>query len=279
MAQSPAESSAVPDGTGRAMLLRIVSALVLAGIAGAAVALGWPVFSAFVGLFAVLMAWEWGRLCSGRGIGSVSVALPIPVAAIGIAAGSHRYDIAIALALGCAPAIHLLALLSGARGAAWSAVGPVYVGLPLAAFLWIYDRPGGWMAIVWLVAVVIATDTGAYFVGRKVGGPKLAPRISPSKTWAGLLGGVLCAAVVGEICSYVLLGVLIWSPALIGAVAALIAQAGDLFESVVKRQFGVKDSSGILPGHGGLLDRVDGLVAVATAAAIAMWASGGTIQV
>lgn len=141
------------------------------------------------------------------------------------------------------------------------ASGLLYVGLPVLALLVIRNRDHGLMLTLWTLAIVWATDIGAYFAGRTIGGPKLAPRVSPSKTWAGLGGGVAAAAIVG--------GLIAWRGGLppmllaLGGVMAVLAQGGDLFESWLKRHARVKDSGTILPGHGGVLDRLDGLVPVA----------------
>jgi phosphatidate cytidylyltransferase len=115
------------------------------------------------------------------------------------------------------------------------------------------------MPLLWLFLVVWATDIFAYFVGRGIGGAKLAPSISPGKTWAGLVGGMLGAAVVGGIVSTATGGP-IWLAIVAAPVLAVVAQAGDLFESLLKRRAGVKDSGTLIPGHGGALDRLDGLL-------------------
>ncbi|MBA2919337.1 phosphatidate cytidylyltransferase [Sphingomonas sp. MAH-20] len=143
--------------------------------------------------------------------------------------------------------------------------GIAYVALPALALLFLRGRADGLLLALWTLATVWVTDIGAYFAGRSIGGPKLAPTVSPNKTWAGLIGGVASALI---------LGLLLWQfaglpPQLAFAspVLAVIAQIGDLYESWLKRQAGVKDSGTILPGHGGVLDRLDGLVPVAPAAA------------
>jgi len=122
--------------------------------------------------------------------------------------------------------------------------------------------PNGVAFALWTLLVVILTDTGAYFAGRAIGGPKLSPRLSPNKTWAGLVGGMIAAGIGGAIVAVVfrLPAPLLW----LGAPLAVAAQAGDLYESALKRAAGVKDSGRLLPGHGGVLDRIDGLVPVAT---------------
>ena len=149
----------------------------------------------------------------------------------------------------------------------WKIAGIFYVAIPCASVIWLRnlsftDHPNGGAGVVLFVMLCVwATDIGAYFTGRRVGGPKLAPKISPNKTWAGLGGGVVSAAIVGGICT-------IFSPYPpsifagidLGILLALISQGGDLFESWLKRRVGAKDSGTLIPGHGGLLDRVDGMV-------------------
>jgi phosphatidate cytidylyltransferase len=132
--------------------------------------------------------------------------------------------------------------------------------------------------MLWLLLTVVVTDTGAFFAGRLIGGPRLAPRISPKKTWAGLGGAVVASFALGLVfASFDPSAPPAATLALAGASLAVIAQTGDLAESWVKRHFGVKDSSGLIPGHGGILDRVDGLVAAAMALALVQWASAGRL--
>jgi phosphatidate cytidylyltransferase len=173
-------------------------------------------------------------------------------------------------------AIAVLALLSAAvaayedgQGPAWRYLGVVYVSVPPVAFVILRDDPvHGIAAIILVMLMVWAADTFAYFAGRIIGGPKLAPVISPKKTWAGLFGAMAgsAAAAFGVAMALGLQTVLIL--VLIAAVLAIVEQAGDLFKSAMKRHYGVKDSGRLIPGHGGVIDRVDGLVAVAVAAAI-----------
>ncbi len=152
-----------------------------------------------------------------------------------------------------------------------------YALAALVALLWLRHQPVlGRETVIWIVACIWATDIGAYFVGASVGGAKLAPRISPGKTWSGLLGGMASAAVVSATFGFVFgLGTTL-SLVVIGACLAVVGQLGDLAESAAKRGAGVKDSGRLIPGHGGLLDRVDGLVAVLVAVALARLAVGGT---
>jgi phosphatidate cytidylyltransferase len=166
----------------------------------------------------------------------------------------------------------------GKWGFAWKAYGFVYCLLPAVSLLWIRERAeyqgigSGFDLLMWVFLVVWSTDIGAYFAGRAIGGPKLAPSISPNKTVAGLVGGVISAAVLAGLWVSVakLPYILLW----LAVPFAVAAQLGDLFESGLKRRAGVKDSGTWLPGHGGLLDRLDGLVPVAVLTA-ALMLSGG----
>jgi phosphatidate cytidylyltransferase len=149
-------------------------------------------------------------------------------------------------------------------------LGVAYVGLPVLALLFLRDLPGGATIAFWALATVWATDIGGYFAGRLIGGPKLLPKVSPNKTWAGLFGGMAAALAVGM--AFHQSGGLPLLLALCGPVLAVIAQIGDLYESALKRQAGVKDSGMLLPGHGGVLDRLDGVVTVAPVVALMMLA-------
>jgi phosphatidate cytidylyltransferase len=262
---------------GSETLRRTVTALAFAVPAAGAIIAGPPFLVLFAAALAAVMAWEWLRTTGGpRGVTVTWVAMSAPLVAATIVAAYVRYDWSLALV-----AVAGVATFAAARierhghpvAAAW---GAFYVGLPALALLWLYARPAiGLVLVVWLIVVVIAADVAAYFVGRTMRGPKLAPRISPGKTWSGALGGVGGAVLVGLAAGAALdlarLGVL----AAAATAFAIISQAGDLFESGIKRHFKVKDAGEILPGHGGMMDRVDGIVAVLTAAALAIWLAGG----
>jgi phosphatidate cytidylyltransferase len=193
--------------------------VVLAAVTLAAVYWGSPVFDWLIAVGALILAWEWHRLCAGR--------------------------------------------------VAWLAGGVIYIVVPSWALLYLRaDSAAGAVTVFWLLAVVWAADTGAYAFGRWLGGPKMSPAISPKKTWSGLLGGIGSAGVVGGVTAMLLeKQSFLWLAGWSAGIGAL-SQAGDLAESWVKRHFGVKDTSGIIPGHGGLFDRVDGLLAAAVAVAV-----------
>lgn len=248
---------------------RILSALVMAPLALLAVWFGAPWFSILAAVLGAVMTWEWDRMCRGR-FGATGKA----AAGAAFAAGLLT-PVAPWLALGIVWTGTLAAAVFSRSG--WLAMGTLYIGLPVVALVWLREMGGAW-TLIWLLVVVWATDTGAYAAGRAIGGPKLAPRISPKKTWAGLLGGMASAALVGAL-GAAWLGQGQWvAMAAFAALLAVIAQIGDLFESSVKRRFNVKDSSAIIPGHGGVLDRVDGLIAAAPVVALAVLALGGGVE-
>ncbi|MBK1663289.1 phosphatidate cytidylyltransferase [Rhodospirillum rubrum] len=260
---------------------RILSALVLAPPVLAAAFFGSPWFDALAALAGALMAWEWIRLCRG-GFGLTGWTMAVLMALTGALGTRFPLDVLLGLAL-ATPMIRLAMAgedrLRGGmeeEGPWWITAGVPYLGLPLVALVWIRGE-GGWETLFWLLAVVWATDIGAYACGRTLGGPLLAPRISPKKTWSGLLGGMGSAALAGWGLALAFgyappLWVILFAPVL-----AVIAQAGDLFESSMKRRFNVKDSSNLIPGHGGLLDRVDGLLAAAPPVACVVALQGGGI--
>ena len=212
---------------------------------------------------------------SDLGVRAVSGVVMIAVAVAVLWAGGWVFA---ALALAAAAAMlwewhgitSKMPLMSFARGG-WLTGGFLYVALGVLA-LFLVREVLGFAGALWLMATVWATDIGAYFAGRTIGGPKIAPAISPSKTWAGLIGGMVAAGLVSW-----LIGRWIGSDAALfklGAPMAVLAQMGDFFESWMKRRAGVKDSSALIPGHGGVLDRLDGLLPVAIAIGAILWFTG-----
>lgn len=167
-------------------------------------------------------------------------------------------------------------LCSGRR--IWLAAGALIILVPSISLIWLRaDAQFGRQTVLWLFAVVWAMDSGAFAFGKLIGGPKLLPAVSPMKTWAGLIGGIACAGAVGA-ATAVVVGDKDMAPlAAFSAATGAVSQGGDLAESWVKRRFGVKDVSNIIPGHGGLLDRIDGLMAAAAAVALITLAGGGSI--
>lgn len=157
---------------------------------------------------------------------------------------------------------------AGHGGAASLLAGAAYILLAAAGLFWLRADPlAGRANLLFLVALVWASDIGAYIAGRAIGGPRLAPRISPGKTVAGAVGGLLAAVLVG-VAAALLVSSSLWRAGALAGLLGVVAQGGDLLESCVKRHFGVKDSGRLIPGHGGLLDRLDALLAVALAASL-----------
>ncbi|MGF1631112.1 MAG: phosphatidate cytidylyltransferase [Kiloniellaceae bacterium] len=258
-------------------MTRILSAVVLAPLVLLAIYFGGIWFVGLVILAAGLMGWEWARLCGqgGMGAGGALAVAALVAVPLTFALGSPQLALAVLLAGTAAAAI--ATWFTRRRQVPWIALGMLYIGAACLAFLWLRNVPAqGRDLVFWLLAVVWATDIGAYFAGRGIGGPKLAPAISPNKTWAGLAGGAFSAALVGVLAASFHIGDAILL-VVGGMVLAVIAQGGDLLESWCKRRFGVKDSGHIIPGHGGILDRVDGLLAVLPIAFLFIWVVKDTI--
>jgi phosphatidate cytidylyltransferase len=165
------------------------------------------------------------------------------------------------------------------RAALWGLAGGAYIGAAAIGLVYLRGLEQGFLTVVWVVVVVAAADIGGYFGGRLVGGPKLWPRVSPKKTWAGVIGGLVLAAVAGVGFGVAVAGAGAAWLALVAAGVAVVSQAGDLVESALKRHFGVKDAGRILPGHGGALDRFDGLAPAVIAVALASGAVGGSVVI
>lgn len=260
------------EKTGRAATGSDLRTRILAGVLLGALSLGltWAgakPFALLVLAVAVLMCWEWARVVRDSDLDITLVVHALAtVAAIGLAAFGMA---ALGLATVLIGAI-LVLLLQFGEHPVLSAAGVLYTGLPAVSLLWLRsDEPWGFIAILFLFAVVWSTDTGAFAFGRLIGGAKLAPGISPNKTWSGLIGGVAVGALAGSLFHLVTPSSAL-SLGLTGLGLALVSQGGDLAESALKRTFGVKDASDLIPGHGGFMDRVDGIVAAAVVAAL--WA-------
>ncbi len=254
------------------LLKRTFSAVALGGVALWALWAGSPWLELLVLVALTGAGAEWWRLCARREGAAGLVALAggplvfIIFGSVGGFAGLAVLVVAVVLAFAAGD-------LQRRLPAVWSAGGVLYLGLPAAAVASILSADGsGRDGMLWLLVVIWATDIGAYGAGRLIGGPKLAPLISPKKTWAGLGGGLTAAAVAGWGASMVLgTGSMGAWPPLLGAVLGISGQAGDLFASWAKRRFGVKDFGRLIPGHGGILDRIDGLLVAAPVFVIAAW--------
>jgi phosphatidate cytidylyltransferase len=259
------------------LLLRIFSASVLGPVVLAIVWLQGPLLVMLVLVGSAGMGWEWARLADRGRFGLTGLAvLATGEAALGALALDAGGGVACFVAL--VGAIGVFAIAAAGRAAApfWIALGTLWIALGTVAFFWLARSPdGGNKTALWLLLVVWANDIAAYAAGRSIGGPKLAPRLSPNKTWAGFIGGVACSGLIGALALGVGWAFSI-SIVVISLLLGVAAQLGDLAESLAKRHFGVKDSSGLIPGHGGLLDRVDGLLAASAVAGVASLAAGRT---
>jgi len=257
--------------------------------------LGFPYFNILIAAAIAAMAWEWSCMVGGGRFGYqgwiLGVGLLVAIAAASMGAYIHAL-----LALGLTGVL-LIAISEfmrltvklpihseemsfhseqmdqavRAKAALWMASGALYIGIPCVSLIWIRsDWDNGMLAVIWLLVLVWSADSGAYAAGRLIGGPKMAPRISPNKTWAGLAGCVVAAAVAGVGVAHFagLDGYMKIEAALVSGLVGMVSQGGDLVESAFKRHFGVKDSSHLIPGHGGVLDRVDALLAAVVAAAL-----------
>jgi phosphatidate cytidylyltransferase len=252
---------------------RIVTGLILIAVALTLLWVGGNPFWVMLAGAGIIMMGEWARLVSAQTHARISqFAICIPIAIMAPMAAGPGF---LALCLFFAAGLFLTLFVKNfALGA-----GALYIGLPMLSLMWMRELGAtspfddqlntGMVYAGWALTTVWATDIGAYFAGRAIGGPKIAPRISPNKTWAGLFGGMLGALLLGWIYSC-------WAQlpielALMSPVLAVFAQAGDFFESWLKRRAGVKDSGTLLPGHGGLLDRLDGAVSSLPIAALSIF--------
>jgi phosphatidate cytidylyltransferase len=256
---------------GRNLLTRVIAALVLAPTAIAIAYAGGWLWAALVTLAATGLYVEWLMIVDATRQTRVVACGVVALVIAGFCLASGYLDASLlVLALGFAG----VALLSQERRL-WTAAGFFYAAsAEIASVLVRLDRVEGFAALILILLVVWVTDIGGYFVGRGIGGPKLWPRVSPKKTWAGAIGGFAASLVIAA--GFAAFGLGKTGPLLLlSAVLSIVSQLGDLFESAVKRRFGVKDSSHLIPGHGGLLDRLDGFVAAVVVAAIFGFLRGG----
>ncbi|HLG82131.1 MAG TPA: phosphatidate cytidylyltransferase [Bradyrhizobium sp.] len=244
--------------------MRVLAAVVLVPLVLGAAYVGGVPWAALVTLAVVGLFIEWLMVVGVLHQRRVAVTGAIALALTGACLALARFELA---SLAAVAGLAAVAALS-AQGRPWAVAGFLYAGSALFAALSLRaDQQMGFAALVFVLLVVWATDIGGYFAGRGIGGPKLWPRVSPNKTWAGAVGGFVGSLAVAA--GFAASGIGRLVPLLIlGGVLSVAGQLGDLFESAVKRRFGVKDSSHIIPGHGGLMDRLDSLVAVLVLAAI-----------
>jgi phosphatidate cytidylyltransferase len=267
------EEKAVPAATSdsRNLVMRIAVAAVLIPFAVAIAWAGGWLWSTLVMLAAIGLFVEWLGIVGLAGATRVTAPGVAALVIAGVCLAMNRLDAAlVVLGVGLAA---VAAIAPERRN--WAATGFLYAAAAqIASVLLRLDPVKGFAALMFVLLIVWVTDSGGYFAGRGIGGPKLWPRVSPKKTWAGAIGGL--AASVAVAAGFVLFDLGRMGPLLlISGALSVVSQLGDLFESAVKRRFGVKDSSHIIPGHGGLMDRLDGFVAVVVVAAIFGFLRGG----
>ena len=266
--KSPSSRKARSD-----LLLRVASSVVLAPLAIAVAWFGGALFLAFWTAAAVIVLWEWDTLVCAHDRTSV-----LTIGVVTIVGAS------LLLAIGW-PGVAVALIFLGAFGVAvlasrirrlWCAAGLIYAFVLVIAPVALRNDPAlGFVVMIFLFVIVWLTDTAAYFVGRAVGGPKLALHISPNKTWSGAIGGTTAGVVGGGLVAYNFGIRTVGAMAVVALALSVASQAGDLFESAIKRQFNAKDASHLIPGHGGLMDRLDGFVFAAAVAALIGLAHGG----
>jgi len=258
------------------LVRRVVAAIVLIPVALAAVFLGGWTFSALAAVAVVLMATEWEHVTGGEKFGRHALLnmLAGMMALLLVSTGSVEYALATVITLSIASG--LTPRRDGSRSL-WPSVGVIAVVLPAICLVWLRGTSTGMVVILWILLVLWATDSGAYFVGRMIGGARLAPRISRGKTWAGFYGGTAAGAVIGVATATIVQDISMLRAVMVSIFLSLVGQGGDLAISAVKRHFGVKDMGNIIPGHGGVLDRLDSLLFGAIAIGALAFAYGGTV--
>ena len=256
---------------------RAASGMVLGIAAVAALVSGGIPFAAFVAVAAIAALREWHRLVNAGQLAYEMIPTGLAmIAVVWLASAPSSVDRAlIAIGLGAGGA----ALLAASRRTPklwpmpWHAFGAVYIGLPVLALVLLRDSPHGAAIVGGVFVAVWTADTGALLIGGAIGGPKLAPNLSPNKTWAGLLGGTLAAGIAEALYGGILGGSMLGA-AVFGIFLALAGHCGDLFESWVKRQFHAKNTGRMIPGHGGVLDRIDSVLFAAPACAMLIYLTG-----
>lgn len=237
------------------LIKRTITALVLVPVTVGVLFAGYPWVQLFTVVFGSMLAWEWAHMVPNQ---KNAFYAALYTAALGVAVMLSSF-------------IGFFIFLAGATILAWFkskdetrrnllVLGVPYIAIGVGSILWLYELTG-FLVTLWLLIVVWSVDVGAYLVGSTLKGPKLAPKISPNKTWSGLIGGMLTSVLASAIFCHAIgadANVLFYG--VLAAIIAVVAQIGDLVESHIKRSLNIKDSSNLIPGHGGVFDRIDGLI-------------------
>lgn len=279
---SASDRAAAPQSSSRHWLLRPVFGLLLAAMAVGTLLAGGIWFAGFIALGTAAGVREWHRMVSHRDYRPFLPASFLAlVAGLGLALVASREPQWARLAYGLAGAGELAAVSAAAavakirsESALWQGIGPLYLGIPALSLFALRATPdrGLWLVLA-LFAAVWGCDTGALICGKLIGGPKLVPRLSPNKTWAGFVGGSAIASLAAA-AVFAILGAEAWRGAMFGLIIAFISHGGDMFESWVKRRVGRKDSGHLIPGHGGVLDRIDSMLFAAPCCALFVFTFG-----
>ena len=258
------------------LLTRIISGVILAPLFLGVVYLGFPWFDLMIAAAAGIMAAEFAKMDGERG---TKRRLMISAACVLAVAAMTQFGFAAAVVVIIVASLSVIAAdtVAGRRGLSLIHIAVAYIAVPAVAMIYVRTF-GDRQSLFWLLAIVWGADTGAYACGRLIGGPKLAPAISPKKTWSGAVGGLVSGVGASTAVLWAYGAAIGPKPLIVALVAAVATEAGDLLESGLKRWYDVKDSGTLIPGHGGLLDRFDGLWVAAPVVALFCWIFGGGVH-
>ncbi len=250
------------------LLTRVISAVVMLPIAVYVIMSGGLPFFLLVGLLTVFILSEWNGIVEKKPLSILFVVESFCAILLLLALNWGSPFLVYSFICSIVSVLTVAYLVKA--NILWTIIGFLYALLPSASFLMINENYGG-VVILWMMILIWSMDTGAYFVGKNIGGPKMSPKISPNKTWSGLFGGTVIAMIMGSLFGLYMKNTdtVLFNNAtiliILSGLLALLSQVGDLAESAVKRAFNVKDSGTIIPGHGGVMDRIDGVLFVAPA--------------
>ena len=256
------------------LLVRVISALVMAPVAVYIIWNGGLAFFILIGLLTILILYEWNGICEEKPL-SLLFFIQVICGLLLIYQVNENSPYIVYSMISSLICVAAVSLLIKAK-MLWALYGLLYAIIPALSFLVIQQNYGGAL-VLWTMLVIWAMDIGGYFAGKNIGGPKMSPKISPNKTWSGLAGGTILAMITGSLYGAFMQqsNVPLFNDAtillILSGLLAILSQIGDLVESAIKRKFAVKDSGTIIPGHGGVMDRLDGVLFVAPAVVIVIY--------